>query len=267
MKLTKMMILTGTRSMTIIMATIMSFLTAAKNTTTRRKMGYRVMERRTTKTTREKKHQVKRKMVYTTLSRIISGIKTVILPVMLSTSTWQIRRPRIRFLHTNHLQTKKTQKKTRATARAQSMMLMTILDEDVDDVEVSDAEAGGHADTQLLAVRCRIRPKPSPNNNNNNNNHNSNINRADAQLELHIHSSNSNRTSINNRSHLKTLSSSLFSSIGKIRTLSNEPCLCTMTDMDHHRVSVVDVVSRGAVVLEDNNSVGLHLLNNSNLLL
>ena len=222
------------------------------------------MERRTTKTTREKKHQVVRKMVYTTLSRIIFGIKTVILPVMLSTSTWQIKRPRIRFLQAKHLQTKKTQKKTRVTARAQSMMLMTILGEDVVDVEVSDAEAEGHADTQLLAVRCRIRPKPS---HNNKNNHNSNINHADAQLEFHIHSSNSNRTSINNRSHLKTLSSSLFNSIGKIRTLLNEPCLCTMTDMDHHRVSVEDVVSRGAVVLEDNNSVGLHLLNNSNLLL
>ena len=38
-----------------------------------------------------------------------------------------------------------------------------------------------------------------------------------------------------------------------------------MIDMDHHRVNVADVDSRSAVVLDkDNNSVGLHLLNNSN---
>ena len=66
------------------------------------------------------------------------------------------------------------------------------------------------------------------------------------------------------------MSSSLFSStsVGLTLTLSNEPCLCIMTDMDHQRVNVADVDSRGAVVLDkDNNSVGLHLHSNSNNLL
>ena len=154
-------------------------------------------------------------------------------------------------------------------------MLMTIQGEDVGDVEVSDAGAEGLADAQLQAVRvrCRIRPKPSLNSSNNN--HNSNTNLADAQLghltRCHlIHNSNNNRTSINSRNHLKTLSSSLFSStsVGLILTLSSEPCLCIMTDMDHQRVNVADVDSRGAVVLDkDNNSVGLHLHSNSNNLL
>ena len=270
MKLTMMMMSTGTRNMTTTMAMIMNFLTAAKTTTTRKKMGYLVMVRRMKRTRRGKKHQVKRKMVCTTHSHITFGIKTVILPDMLSTSTWQTRRLLTqRLLRAKHLQTKKTQKK-RLIARAQSTMLMTIQGEDVDDVEVRDVGVEGPADTQLQAVRCRIRPKLSLSNNNS---HNSNTNRADAQLELltlcHlIHNSNSNRTSINSRNHLKTLSSSLFSSVGLTLILSSEPCQCTMTDMGHHLVNVVDVDSRGAVVLDkDNNSVGLHLLNNSNLLL
>ena len=152
---------------------------------------------------------------------------------------------------------------------------MTIQGEDVVDVEVSDAGAEGLADTQQQEVRCRIRPKLSHSlsNNSNNNNLSNSTNRVDAQHVPHtrchlIHSSSSSRTSINSRNHFKTLSSSLFSSAGLIHTLSKEPCLCTMTDMDHHLVNVVDVDSRGAVVLDrDNNSTGLHKLNNSNLLL
>ena len=154
-------------------------------------------------------------------------------------------------------------------------MLMTIQGEDVGDVEVSDAGEEGLADAQLQAVRvrCRIRPKPSLNSSNNN--HNSNTNLADALLGLltrcHlIHSSNNNRTSINSKNHLKTLSNSLFSStsVELTLTLSNEPCLCIMTGMDHQRVNVADVDSRSAVVLDkDNNSVGLHLHSNNNLLI